>query len=300
MTNERSAPNDWPRHDVASVPALGAHPARRCPVRAQWDVLEPAERDTIPEAFGSHPPDLRDLETRVFEALLGQGDDVAMAGNKLSLEEREQRTVDAMKAGARVVVDGMPPTDTVGHRYAHPDILVRVGRTPVDGRWRYAPIDVAAHATTAVAEAATPIHLQPLDDLGRVPIGSANVVDGRHDGHTRQELLKLAHYWRALEACGHASDAGAWAGILGSEMQVAWYRLDVPMWSDSGLRASGVSTARTTLAVYDHEFAFRLAVIAAAMAHLEDAESPLLVAPVVIDECPGCQWRTHCRRLLEV
>lgn len=299
MTNERTAPADWPRHDLSAVPALGAHPARRCPVRAQWDVLEPAEPDEVPEALGSHPVALRELEVSVFEALRAQGKDVAFAGNHLSLEEREQRTVDAMASGARVIVDGQPPIDITGHRKAHPDILVRVGTEPSDGRWRYVPIDVAAHKTTPVGHATTPIVLQSLDDLGRVAIADQVDFPGRHDGDTRQELLKLAHYWRALEACDHAPDGPAWAGILGREMQVAWYRLDNPMWTASGLPPIDEDPVRTTLDTYDHEFAFRLDVIAAAMAHKSDPSTALLVAPELIDECPACPWRTHCGSLFQ-
>jgi predicted RecB family nuclease len=51
---------------------------------------------------------------------------------------------------------------------------------------------------------------------------------------------------------------------------------------------------------YDLEFALRLDVHLAALAHVGAEESPLLAEPIVCDDCPTCRWRDWCgERLTE-
>ena len=94
----------------------------------------------------------------------------------------------------------------------------------------------------------------------------------------------------------HAND-GSWGGIVGTEREVVWYDLDVPVWRSPAF--SQQPRLRSTMERYDFEFEFRLDVIAVAEEHKRDDSVALLVVPVKIPECGGCPWWDYCRLELE-
>lgn len=98
-----------------------------------------------------------------------------------------------------------------------------------------------------------------------------------------------------LEACGHAAP-DSMAAIIGSELLATWFDLSEPIWRTPSL--SQVTKLRSTVDVYDFEFAFRLDIIEVAQRHATDPSVELLVVPVRTGECASCPWWGHCEQLL--
>ena len=136
--------------------------------------------------------------------------------------------------------------------------------------------------------------VSPLSNVGFEHAVQDPLLSGRkHEG----DLLQLAHYQRMLEAIGLAAPSGRLAGIIGTERQVVWQDLDVPMWRTPSI--SETTKLRSTMERYDFEFHFRLDIIAVAQQHQIDPAVDLLVMPVRCGECPSCPWNDHCRPILE-
>ena len=66
---------------------------------------------------------------------------------------------------------------------------------------------------------------------------------------------------------------------------------------DAPSRSEGTEQ-RSTMDVYDFEFAFRLDIIETARRHRADPSVELLVVPVRTSECASCPWWGHCEQLL--
>jgi predicted RecB family nuclease len=273
------------RRDVSMVPLQGGYLARRCPVRAQLDVLEPAERAPSSPAAERRAEMGRAYELEITDALLAAG-----SAHHVSAEdrdEREARTVGAMSAAASVIVGGRLPADLAGRRVGEPDLLV------LSAAGGYRAVDIKRHRTSEPKLGAS----VRSSELGRPALESATEVADLAPRRNRGDLLQLAHYQRMLEAAGFAAADGRWAGILGVEGVVVWYDLDEPLWVTPSV--SQGQRRRSTMDVYDFEFDFRLDIIAVAMEHRSDPSIEPLVVPVKIPECGDCPWWPHCRSQLE-
>jgi len=258
---------------VSGVPLQGGYVARRCPVRAQWDFLQPGE-----PAPPSPVAERRVEQGRVFEAetvarLVGLHPDAVVAG-PADWAEREAATVAAMQAGPGVIIGGRLPADLAGRRVGQPDLLVRA-----DGSGGYRPVDVKHHRSLDPAPGALAARCSPLSDPG---MERAVADPDRSARRHRGDLLQLAHYQRMLEAAGWAPTDGRYGGIIGVEGEVVWYDLDVPTWLTPS--STGGQKRRTTMEVYDFEFDFRLDIIAVAATHQTDPSISTLVVPVRIGE----------------
>lgn len=237
------------------------------------------ERQVVARLVASHPG-----ACVIIDPASGERTDAEKA-------RREAATLAAMRAGVPLIAGGRLPADEVSRRVGEPDLLVATG----SGKTGYRPVDIKHHRSLRELPAGDDGQDQPAALCGtlakpwREAAGPAPAASARK---RRGDLLQLAHYQRMLEAGGLAADDGRHAGIIGTEGMITWYDLDEPSWRTRS--ASGRRKSRSTMAVYDFEFEFRLDIIAAAIAHLADPAEDLLVVPVRISECEECPWWSWC------
>ncbi|MEZ5207851.1 MAG: carboxypeptidase regulatory-like domain-containing protein [Acidimicrobiales bacterium] len=308
------------RLDVSGVPPQRGQVAKRCPVRAQWDALAVVAETADAGAAKAAPStevrpqpaptpatitrrlELSDRFVADVVATLVEAHPDAVVVPAAPADQRIDATVEAMAAGAPVIVAGRLPDDEEGRRRGDPAVLVAAGGGG------YHPIEVALHRTLERPRSGAPITpvvsslaapwLQaagPLDDVVARPGEGADaepLVAAKRKG----DLLQLAHLRRMLEACGQAASSNV-GGVIGTDGIVVWYDLDAPLWTTPS--TSEGTKVRSTMAVYDFEYGFRLDVVATAQAHAADPSVPLLVVPVRIGECSSCPWWASCRAELE-
>ena len=198
------------RYDVSAVPLQGGYVAKQCPVRAQWDAIEPCEPLPHSAALERRLARGRDFEARIVAGLAGQHPGATILLTQDRRAEREAATASAIASDAQLIIGGRLPADLAGRRVGEPDLLVAAAGSG------YRAVDIKHHRSsrsppgwpvpgpgalcsaldTLVLEAAAP-------DPACLP--------RRHRG----DLLQLAHYQRMLEAAGLAAADGRHGGIIG-------------------------------------------------------------------------------------
>jgi predicted RecB family nuclease len=319
------------RYDVSAVPPQGGYVAKRCPVKAQWDTLVPC--DPLPHSAPVERRLARGIEFErliVASLLADHPDACVIVGQDAERSdevkaEREAATLRAMRDGAPLIIAGRLPADQQGRRVGEPDLLVAAAGAG-GGRTRYRAVDVKHHRSLRpgggpIAARCSPLAAPWWED--------AEQAEARAARKRSEDLLQLAHYQRMLETAGFAAEDGRYAGIIGAEGVVTWYDLDEPCWqtpsvtarradpgghsasretppnprwpgtprrADPGGRPPGTPRrkSRSTMAVYDFEFDFRLDIIAVAARHQADPQVKPLVVPVRISECDECPWWAWC------
>lgn len=188
-------------------------------------------------------------------------------------------TLGALAAGRHVILGGRLPDDIAGGRTGKPDALVRC---ETGG---YHPGDVKAHLVVRVG--GEPELIATLTAPGQE-------VAVRGDGlrWDERDLLQLTHYWRMLEASGHAA-AEAWGAIIGTEGVLGWYDLTEAVYTTFS-RSEG-KKKRSALERYDHEHDFRVRVADIAQQRTGANTDPEpLVQPFGQSECLECAWAPVC------
>lgn len=275
----------WVRNDISRVPPQGAEVATQCPVRAQWDVLQPAAPIEPSALERRRATAANEAVAELLDELTRRAPGAVVVAADRAPAERERCTLAAMAEGAAVIVGGRLPVDTAMRRVAEVDALV------ADPGGGYHPV-VATRRSTLDERRGVAGRTACLE---RPSVSSSDELDGRIARKSKRDLLRLAHQWRSLEACGHAA-ATAWGGVLGAERAVTWHDLGAPVWRTPS-RSEGTKL-RSIIELYDFEFAFRLDIIAIAERRLDDPDTELLVVPVRTGECNGCPWQEHCRALM--
>lgn len=281
-----------------SVNPQGAYLAKRCPEAVQLDVLRPVEPLPTSEFMTMLAEAGIAFEKAVFDSLRSSVKGAVDVDRQMDRDRREEFTAEAIRDGVPLVIGGRLPIDVAGNRVGEPDLLVRVGERPkVNGRWAYVTVDVKHHIVLDGPQeleenAASLLMIAPWVETGGADTSqSARCIYG--------DLVQLAHYQRLLEAFGHEAEEGRWGGIIGAGQQLAWYDLDVPRWEPSEYLKEGPAGPLSTMESYDSDFAHRLAVIDATLAHQLDPTVPLLAEPVLVSACPECGWRVWCYPQLE-
>jgi predicted RecB family nuclease len=269
------------RRDLSKLKPQGAYVAKRCPMRVQLDVLQPTTPLPVSPELQQRFDDGNRFEAEVVARLR----DVA-AEDWVFVDEEDPaaqaQTLEAVDAGAAVIVGSHLPADDLGKRSGKPDLLVRHG----DG---YVPVDVKNHRTLEVRQGAS-ARTSPL--AAPTPDAAGDQAD-QALRRKKEDALQLAHYRRMLESAGRSAGRSL-GGIIGTELVVTWYELDVPMWRTPAKSDGRKIKRRTTLENYDFEFGFRLDIAAAAHDHAGDPTRELLVVPVRCGDCPECPWRDYC------
>ena len=267
--------------------------AKQCPVRAQWDIIRPCEPLPPSPVLARRFARGLQFEAEVAARLLAlhpaahviPGQDRAGREDATSgaiKAGRENATLGAMKARRPLILGGRLPADPAGRRVGEPDLLVAA----TDG---YRPVDIKHHRCLDAGPGGWPASCSQLDHPA---LEAAELVPGFSARAHKEDLLQLAHYQRMLEACGMAAPGTRLGGIIGVDGVVTWYDLDARRWPVPS--AAGRPKRRSTMEVYDFEFAFRLDILAVAARHRADPSVPLLVVPVRISECAECPWWSWC------
>ncbi|GAB3715680.1 TM0106 family RecB-like putative nuclease [Mariniluteicoccus flavus] len=212
--------------------------------------------------------------------------------------EQESACRETMAAGDPVIVSGLLPRDLVGHRSGRATIWVRGDDTPA-GRPGYHPVLVKRRLTTekkqSGRESTWIVETSTLADPRHgvsFEVEHRTIRTGR-DG----DLLQLGHYWRLLEAAGHAAAGAARGALIGTDRLphddhhiVSWVELEVPMVRTFSRSSETGWTLRSVLERYDHEHGFRVQVAENALS----GDAPL-VQPIRNRECDSCDWWEVCR-----
>ena len=275
---------EQPRRDVSAVPHQGSDVANRCPLRVQYDLLPPPGTDPIDPspAKRARLDDGIAFRAEIVTELQRLHPHAVTIDERVRGDERRDATTAAMAAGVPIIVGGELPADDGGRRIGDPDVLLRAEQLGA-GRWAYHPVEVKHHKTLRPAE--EPERPALVSRLASPHLDDAEPDSAWEPSRRVDDLLQLAHDHRMLQAAGHASPR-AFGGIIGKERHVTWHDLDAAQlehrwWGKQRPRESALQRA-------DAEFAFRLDVLAAALA------GEPIVGPVRIQECDECPWRGLC------
>lgn len=282
---------------------LDAYAARSCPVKTHNAFDPHLVKPTAPldESLKDSFEGGRDFRDATLKTILQRNEGVmdlrSLRTQEASWGELETACLSAMQDGAAIIVGGVLPLDKAGHRSGHPDLLVRGADAP-GGKPGYLPVRIKAYRVLEKQVKYTELAHSPLNSLtSRSPL-----PDLRYRTRREGALLELAHHWRLLEACGHAS-ADRIAGVIGTDPPphpgwgtvAAWIPLDLRFIRTFSRTAAAGHRMRSTLERYDHEHGFRVHVAEQATRRGEDPSLAPVVRPIRVKECEWCAWWESCR-----
>ncbi|WP_425310372.1 TM0106 family RecB-like putative nuclease [Ammonicoccus fulvus] len=279
---------------------LDAYAARTCAVKT-WNRFAPGvERPVADESLRESFAGGISFSDQVLESLLE-----AYAGEIADLRHlrdqpprsQERACLAALQAGIPVIIGGLLPFDFNGHRSGRADLWVR-GADTVDGIPGYHPVVIARRLVTEKRQSGRNQWSVPASGLAAPAFVDAETIDNRAIRTQRDGvLLQVAHYWRLLEASGHAASGTPVAGIIGTDdyhglgqPSITWIDLNEPIIRTFSRSSETGWALRTVLERYDHEHDFRVKVAENALA----AEIPI-VTPIRNRECDSCDWWEVCK-----
>ena len=147
------------RYDVSAVPPQGGHVAKQCPVRVQWDTIQPCEPQPVSRLVERRFARGRQFEQEVVAQLVAVHPDAHVVAGE-DRAGREAATLAVMQEGVLVIVGGRLPTDPAGRRVGEPDLLVAA-----PGSSGYRPVDIRHHRCLDAGPGGLPAVCSPLDRL---------------------------------------------------------------------------------------------------------------------------------------
>ncbi len=192
-------------------------------------------------------------------------------------------TREALARGAAIIVRPRVSDDLTAHRRASVHALIRLGRR--DERFVYAPLLVK---NSEVVESSTTRQLLQ-SDLAQPSPAHATMTPGvcvRSTVSLTRSGIVLAHATRVLQAQGYG-DENARVALVDRQRRVWWLEL------------AGSQHPRFNLATYDALYRERRELLAAFDRWtLVGGEFP--TQPYWHRECEDCEFREHCRGVLDV
>ncbi|MDO5735976.1 MAG: TM0106 family RecB-like putative nuclease [Propionibacteriaceae bacterium] len=282
---------------------LDAYAARSCPVKTHnaFDPTLTKPAAPLDESLRGSFEGGRDFRDLMLGTILRRNEGVAdlrsLALQGASWTERETACVAAMERGAPIIIDGLLPLDLEGHRTGRPDLLVRGADAP-DGRPGYLPVRIKPYRVLEIQTGNTDLGYSTLDELTTREV----LHDLRYRVRREGALLELAHHWRLLEMCGHASSDRT-GGVIGTDVlpqegnqsAIAWVPLDLRFIRTFSRTSNAGHRLRSALERYDHEHGFRVHVAQQAARRGVDPTLNPVVRPIRIRECEWCAWWESCR-----
>lgn len=279
---------------------LDAYAARTCAVKT-WNRFAPGvERPVADESLRESFAGGIGFTDQVLDALL-----MAYAGEVADLRglrdqsaiSQERACLAALQAGVPVVIAGLLPLDFGGHRSGRADLWVR-GADLADGTPGYHPVVIARRLVTEKRQSGRNQWSVPASRLATPTLADADAIDNRAIRTQRDgPLLQIAHYWRLLEAAGHAASGVPVAGIVGTDdhhgegqPSITWIDLTEPVIRTFSRSSETGWALRSVLERYDHEHDFRVKVAENAL-----ADQIPIVTPIRNRECDSCDWWEVCK-----
>ena len=218
--------------------------------------------------------DAEKLRRAVISDILELHPDSVVADSSVS-------TVDAIRAGAPLIVNPRLPGDGEALRRAHVHALVRVGRVGVS--YAYSPVLIKNNELVEAASTRRTL----VGSLARIGPSEANFRDGvgvRSNPSTLRNGLALSHAIRVLQTMGVA-DPDAHGAIVDRHREVWWFDL------------GSSSYPRFNLSAYQRYYDERLAVVRA-HERWRNGEGPFPTEPYWHRDCLECPYNEPCGREL--
>ncbi len=286
---------------------LDAYAARSCPVKTQnqYDPTLTQPEAVVDEALTELFAGGKAFEDDMLAAICRRSEVLALRPQAhLWRQFVIEATLAALAAGERIIVGGRLPVDPVGGRRGQADLLVR-GPDRSDGRPGYAPVEVKRHRVLEQAAPEVGLRFSRLESPGWADC--EELMGWTFKPSRDQDLLQMAHYWRLLDATGHAAEVPL-AGVIGTDILrphaaepvVSWVELTRKFLRTFSRTALTGWTLRSPLERYDHEFGFRMKVAERASQRTGGPDDPRqMVQPIVVRECEHCIWWEVCKPQLD-
>jgi predicted RecB family nuclease len=267
---------------------LDPYAARSCPLKTlhTFDPSAPTpatiERRSMPGAG--------EFNAEVLSLIMAGGNRVCDLRELLTEPSgvQEAACLAAMADGAEVIVSALLPRDGQGHRRGRAELLIR------DSDGGYVPGTIKFQRALDARRDDREFTYSLLADLPRRQVSTG----WRYRWSWRwANAIQLAHLWELLGPTGFRSQA-AWAVVIGTErlpgagVVATWLDLSEPNLTPSP-GAPDQANHVSALERYHQEFSQRIELAQAAMEL--PGTHPLLLDPIVTQECSYCEWWPVCR-----